>query len=83
LVLLYGKQSKMKVLEPVKDVDAAGLMSEKTVEPLHDCRGYTDGTKESLLESSPRAPFQAGKGTLRPGAGRVGLETVYRVKDVQ
>jgi hypothetical protein len=25
-----------------------------------------------LLESSPRVPFQAGKGILRPGAGRVG-----------
>ncbi len=24
------------------------------------------------LESIPRIPFQAGKGTLRPGAGRVG-----------
>jgi hypothetical protein len=33
--------------------------------------GY-GGAHFGLIESSPRVPFHAGKGTLRPGAGRVG-----------
>ncbi len=33
---------------------------------------YTHICKHGLLESSPRVPFQAGKRTLRSGAGRLG-----------